>query len=584
VKIGEKLREESREKFNKACFPSSNMKSIICKLLSNKLKIDENRINNLIEIPPKEELGDYAFPCFSLAKEQKKSPLIIAQDLCEDFRKKLPEEITNVTNTGAYLNFFINKKIIAQKMLEETKKTSWGKHNVDSKKIGIEYPAPNTNKPLHVGHLRNISIGNCVMNILKNSGNKVYHLNLFNDRGILISKSMLAYQKFGNGSTPEKENMSGDKFVGKYYVMFGKEIEKHPEMEEEAKELLQKWESGDKDTIKLWKQMNEWAYDGLEKTFDKFGLYKIDKNYYESELYKKGKEIIEDGLKKKIFTKKDNAIIINLEKEKLGEKVLLRSDGTSVYITQDLYLAMKKIEDFDLDSSYYVVGNDQIYHFQVLFSILNKLGIKKDWKHFSYGMVMLPTGKMKSRDGTAKSAEDLIEETKKIAMKNIFERSEDIDKKESERRGLIISLAAIKYFLLKVDINKNIIFNPQEALSFEGNTGPYLLYSYARANSIIKKAKVNNELKIVDINPQEASLIKKINSFPEITEKAYEQLSPTVLANYAYELSQIFNEFYHMCPVVNSSQDKFRLELVESFKITLRKTLDLLGIDVLDEM
>ncbi len=562
------------------------MKDIVVDLLSKNLDIEPNFIFNLIEIPPSEELGDFAFPCFFMSKEMKKSPLMIAEDLCEKLRKKLPKEISNVNNNGAYINFFFDKKIIAEKLFRKVSKKNWGNLKIDNKNIGIEYPSPNTNKPLHVGHLRNMTIGDSVSNILRSVGNSVYHLNLNNDRGILISKSMLAYQKFGNNSTPEKEKISGDKFVGKYYVLFNEKLKENPELEKDAQELLKKWEDSDEETIKLWKRMNNWAYSGMKKTFEIFGLNKIDKEYYESELYKEGKRIIDDGLNKKIFEKKDDgAVIINLDDEKLGEKVLLRSDGTSVYITQDLFLALKKINDFDLDSSYYVVGDDQIYHFQVLFKILEKLGIKKDWKHFSYGMVTLPSGKMKSRDGSAKSANDFIEETKKIAIKNIKERTNNIDDKELDRRSLIIALAAIKYFLIKVDINKSIVFNPQEALSFEGNTGPYLLYSYARANSILKRIKIKDDnLKIVDINSIESSLIKQIYSFHEILKKSYEQMSPNLLANYVYEMSKTFNEFYHKCPVVNSNQEKFRFEIVKSFKITLEKSLSLLGISVLDEM
>lgn len=559
------------------------MKNIIKKILNDEGVVCDA---DMIEIPPKDDMGDFAFPCFSIAKEKKQSPLLISHELCEKLREKIPKEISNISNNGPYVNFFIDKKMLAKKIISDVNKKTFGSFKLDNKKIGIEYPAPNTNKPLHVGHLRNMAIGDSIFNIAKTVGNEVYHLNLFNDRGILICKSMVAYMKYGNGATPESEGIAGDKFVGKYYVLFNKELEKNPKLEDEAKDLLQKWEAGDKETIALWKKMNSWTYSGIENTFKKFGLNKIDKNYYESQLYKEGKKIIEDGLEKKIFEKKDGAIIINLEKEGLDEKVLLRSDGTSVYITQDLYLAMKKIEDFNLDSSYYVVGNDQIYHFNVLFSILDKLGIKKNWKHFSYGMVELPTGKMKSRDGSAKTAEDLIEETKKTAIKNIRERTLDLSEKELERRSLIVALAAIKYFLLKPDINKSIIFNPEEALAFEGNTGPYLLYSYARANSIIKKAKriEEKDLEIFDINPKESVLIKKLNSYSEMVEKAYKQLAPNVVATYVYELSQVFNEFYHECPVMCSNQDKFRLELVKSFKIVMEKALNLLGIEFLDEM
>jgi len=396
---------------------------------------------------------------------------------------------------------------------------------------------------------------------------------------------MIGYEKYGKNKTPESEKIKGDKFTGNFYVKFSKEVVKNPELEKKAQEKLKLWEKNDPETIKLWEKMNSWAYQGMQETFDKFGMSKIDKHYYESKLYKEGKEIIKEGLKKNIFQKKeDGAIFIDLNKEGLGEKVVLRSDGTSIYITQDIYLAEKRVKDFKLDSSYYVVGSDQVYHFKTLFAILEKLGIKKDWHHFSYGLVALPTGKMKSREGTASSADDLIEQTQKMAQKGLIEKSTKMTKPELEKRSLTIALAAIKYTLLKVDINKQIIFNPNQALAFEGDTGPYLLYSYARASSIIKKAKSNKEIKIIDLKDSEIALIKKIETFPDIIEKSYKHLAPNLIANYSFELAKQFNEFYHNCPVIGGIEEGFRLALVESFKTTLKKSLDLLGIETLDEM
>lgn len=562
------------------------MKKFIAKLLTKKVDLKAKEIENLIEIPPSEDLGDYAIPCFILSKKLKKSPKFIAEELSKKLRKSLPKEISNIGFNGPYVNFFIDKKILAEKVLTKVKKKDFGKFKMDEKKIGIEYPSPNTNKALHVGHLRNIAIGESISKIMSNSGNKVIHLNLFNDRGILISKSMIGYEKFAKGKTPEDENLKEDKFVGNLYVKFSKASAKDEKLEELAQKKLKLWERNDKKTLALWKKLNLWTYLGMQKTFNKFGLSKIDKNYYESEIYKKGKKIIETGLKKGIFYKKeDGAIAIDLEKEKLGEKILLRSDGTSVYITQDLYLAEQKIKDFKLDSSYYIVGSDQEYHFKVLFNILNKLGLKKDWKHLSYGMVKLPSGKMKSREGTAVSADDLIDETQKIAKEGIVTRNTDkLSEKELERRSLKIALSAIKYSLLKIDIHREIVFNPDEALAFEGDTGPYLLYSYARASSIIRKVKSKKIIKIFDLEKNEIKLLKKIDSFEGIITTAYENLTPNIIANYAFELSQTFNEFYHSCPVLGSREEGFRLKLVEAFKITLKKSLDLLGIDVLEEM
>ena len=562
------------------------MKKFIVKLITKETNLKIKEVENLIELPPSDKLGDYAIPCFILAKKLKKSPLAIAENLVKKLRKNLPKEISNIDFKGPYVNFFIDKKILAENVLEKVEKKGFGNLKIDRKKIGIEYPSPNTNKALHVGHLRNMAIGESISRIMANAGNEVMHLNLFNDRGILISKSMIGYEKFSNGKTPESQGVKEDKFVGDLYVKFSKASSKDEKLEKLAQKKLKLWEKGDEKTLILWKKLNSWTYSGIQKTFDKFGLSKINKNYYESEIYKKGKEIIKTGLKMGVFyRKKDGAVAIDLEKEKLGEKILLRSDGTSVYITQDLYLAEQKIKDFNLDSSYYVVGCDQEYHFKVLFDILNKLNLKKDWKHLSYGMVNLPTGKMKSREGTAVSADDLINKTQKIAEGGIIDRNTDkLSKEDLEERSLKIALSAIKYSLLKVDIRRRITFYPDEALAFEGDTGPYLLYSYARASSIIQKVKNNKTVRILDLKDTEIRLLKKIDSFENIAANAYEHLAPNLIANYAFELSQIFNEFYHNCPVLASIEEGFRLKFVGAFRTTLKKSLELVGIDVLEEM
>lgn len=562
------------------------MKEKIAKLISKETKINIEEIKKLIEIPPSDSFGDYSFPCYQLAKIKKQSPLLISQELSNKLRKNISKEISSIEVKSAYVNFFIDKIYLAKKTIERTKKKSWGEiKNNNSQNIGIEYPSPNTNKSLHIGHLRNIIIGESISQIIKNANNNVYHLNLYNDRGILISKTMVAYELFAENINPLEKKIKPDKFIADLYVKFNKEAKKNKELEEKAKEKLRLWENKDKKTIELWKKLNSWAYQGLQQTFDLFGLSKIDKNYYESEIYTRGKEIINKGIKKGLFKEKDNAIIIDLNKENLGEKVLLRSDKTSVYITQDLYLAEQKIKDFNLDSSYYVVGNDQEYHFKVLFTILEKLGLKKDWKHFSYGMVTLPSGKMKSREGNIVSADDFIKETQEIAKKGLIDRNPKINKNELEKKSLIIALAAIKYSLIKIDIKKDLIFNPEKALSFEGDTGPYLLYSYARANSILKKIKsTQKEYNIIDLTNSEIKLIKKINNFENILTETYQNLTPNTLANYVYELAQIFNEFYHSCSIINSKEKEFRLDLVKAFKKTLKKSLDLLSIQTIEEM
>jgi arginyl-tRNA synthetase len=350
--------------------------------------------------------------------------------------------------------------------------------------------------------------------------------------------------------------------------------------------MLKKWEQGDKQIIELWKKMNSWAYQGIEKTYKKFGV-KFDKNYYESKIYKKGKQIVQQGLEKGIFkNKEDGAVSINLG-DNLGEKILLRKDGTSVYITQDLYLAKQKYKDYKFDKSIYVVANEQNYHFKVLFKIINKLNLEfsSNLLHLSYGMVFLPEGKMKSRQGTVVDADDLIKKTEDLAEKEINKRY-NLKQKEVKDRRLKIALSAIKYELLKIDPIKSITFNPKKAIKFEGDTGPYLEYSYARACSILRKAKQGNSknIKIPELKEQEIKLIKKISEFPQTIKRAHDNLSPNLIANYSFELAHIFNEFYHTCPVISSKEKDFRLKLVESFKKVMNNSLFLLGIESVKEM
>jgi arginyl-tRNA synthetase len=558
------------------------MKDIIVKLLVKESGLKSREVGSLLEVPPSLEMGDFAFPCFGLAKKMKKSPVEIASGLARKI--KLVKGIERVESEGAYVNFFVDRKVFFEKILERVKESSFGKLNIgEGKKVGVEYPSPNTNKALHVGHLRNMAIGGAVCNLVKNVGSEVVHLNLFNDRGILISKSMIGYERFGEGKVPDDLGIKGDKFVGDLYVKFSKESKENPELEELAKEKLRLWEAGDKDTLELWREMNGWAYKGMQETFDLFGLSNFDKSYYESDIYKEGRGLVKKGLKAGVFVKKDDAIIIDLESEGLGEKVFLRSDGTSVYITQDLFLAEKKVKDFNLDSSYYVVGSDQEYHFKVLFSVLDKLGLKKDWRHLSYGMVSLPSGKMSSREGTSVGADDLIRETCDVARKGIVDRASG-EIKDLEKRTLKIALAAIKYALLKVDVHKSIVFDSKRALSFEGNTGPYLLYSYARASSILRKVENRAKVSVDDLKDIEIRLLRKINDFENVVFRAYEILAPNLIANYCFEMASLFNEFYHACPVLGGEKEGFRLAVVEAFRKTLGLGLDLLGIDKLEEM
>ncbi|MFP4015372.1 MAG: arginine--tRNA ligase [Chitinispirillaceae bacterium] len=560
------------------------MKDQIIESLARKLegKLDSVEIDNLLEIPPSENLGDFAFPCFRLAKAFRKNPAQIALELKAQLEKELSG--MRIEATSGYLNFFVDKKELAGKLLNQAPHEDFGRLGIDQK-IVIEFASPNTNKPLHLGHLRNMSVGDSVARILSFCGCSVVRTSINNDRGVHICKSMLAYKRLGEGKTPESTGVKSDHFVGDYYVLFNTKAKEDPSWNQTAQEMLRKWESGDEETVQLWKQMNGWAFDGFRKTYGLFGI-KFDKEYYESNIYKSGKEIVQEGLNKGIFQKReDNAVFVNLGEEKLGEKVLLRPDGTSVYIVQDLYLALLKEQDYSYDRSIYVVGNEQDYHFAVLIAIFRKLGydIAGKMKHLSYGMVELPEGKMKSREGTVVDADDLIGETQNLARQEVQARYQ-LNDKEAEERSLKIALAAIKYQLLKIDITKNMVFDPKKAISFEGDTGPYLLYSYARSSSILRKAPAPETFTVPELEQSEIRLVKKIDFFPSAVNYAYERLSPSVIANYAFDLAQVFNEFYHSCQVIGSEQQNFRLHLVVSFRSVLKKCLDLLGIETIEEM
>lgn len=552
------------------------------KLMDFKETLD---FEKLIEIPKENKNGDFAFPCFVLAKVLKSSPVKIAEELVEKLDKTNFEKVIVI---GPYINFFLNRKKLAQEIILkiDKEKENFGKSDIGKgKSVMLEFPSPNTNKPLHLGHLRNMSIGESTSRIYEANGFKVIRTSLNNDRGIHICKSMLAYKKWGEGKTPESENKKSDHFVGDYYVKYNTEFKKDESLEKEAQEMLKKWEEGDSETIELWEKMNKWAFDGFNETFSKFGI-KLDREFFESEIYKHGKEIILDGLKKGVFTKReDGAVIIDLEKEGLGEKVLLRSDGTAIYITQDIYLAKLKFDEYKIDESMYVVGNEQEYHFQVLFSILDKLGIcdKDKLTHISYGMVNLPEGKMKSREGTVVDADNLIQELRDSVIKGLKKRG-NFDPKTSEEKSLKLALAAIKYFLLKVDFKKSMVFNPKESISFEGDTGPYLEYSYARASSILRKKAAGKFSMPEKLEEKELNLILKLNEFSTVVYDSYRQKNPALVANYSYKLAQMFNEFYHACPVIDSENEDFRLNLVKSFRQVLKNGLALLGIETLEEM
>ncbi len=561
----------------------------IIKLLKKETKLEEIPL----EIPPDTKFGDYAFPCFILSKKLKRAPVEIAQDLS----KIEPEgNISKIVANGPYLNFFISKTNLTEKTLKKIfkEKENYGKVKPTTQKVLIEYPGPNTNKPLHLGHARNMCLGQALCNILEFGGKKIIPTNINNDRGIHVCKSMLAYQKYGRNSTPEKAKLKPDFFVGKYYVLFAQKVKDNPKLEEEAKELLHKWEAKDPKTIALWKKMNKWAFKGFQETYKKFNI-KFQKEYYESEMYEKGKKIVQEGLKKKIFKQDDTgAVIINLEKEGYGEKVLLRSDGTTVYITQDMYLANARYKDYKFDKLIYVVATEQNYHFKVLFEILKKLKYPFADKchHFAYGMVNLTTGKMKSREGTIVDIDTLIDELKELAEQAIKTRHK-LPKKEAEERAEKIAMAALRFYLIKFDPIKDILFDPKESISFEGETGPYIQYTCTRINSIINKSTTKidgNLIKKANLNflklESEINLIKKLTDFPNIIEKITETYKVSLLPNYLTELCQEFNTYYHSTKVIQESKDieLARLILIYSIKETIKNGLQLLGIQPLEEM
>lgn len=554
----------------------NQFKEEISILISKELNIKKEEILTLIESPPDPNLGDLSLPCFQLAKFIKKNPNQIAQELKSKIKNPIIKEIKVV---GPYLNFFFNNEkligIILKKILKEKEKYGFKPNN--NKKVVIEFPSPNTNKPLHLGHLRNMSLGESVSRLLESQGYKVFRVNLNNDRGIHICKSMIAYKKWGKNKQPDKKP---DHFVGDFYVMFSQN--ESPELEKEAQEMLRKWEAGDKETLNLWKKMNNWALEGFNTSYKRVGL-KFDKTYFESKIYKKGKKLILDCFKKDLFQKdKKGAIFIDLKE--LGKKILLREDGTAIYITQDIYLCKLKFDDFKFENSIIVSAHEQDYHFKVLFKILEllKFPFANKFHHLSYGMVNLPEGRMKSREGTVVDADDLIQELVDMAKIEI-ETRQNITQTEMNKIAEKIGLAAIKCYLLKSSAHKDIIFNPKESISFEGETGPYLQYSLVRANKILQKTKSPKNLNLKYLKEkEEVNLIKKMNDFPEIIKRSAETYSPHYLTEYSFKLASLFNLFYEKHQVINAKNDQIknaRLALVLTYTYLLNSCLNLLGIE-----
>ncbi|WP_440122836.1 arginine--tRNA ligase [Tenacibaculum sp. Ill] len=554
--------------------------------------------------------GDITVVVFPLLRYKKGNPVQIGEDLGKYIVENI-NEVTSYNVVKGFLNLVVEDSFYVNFFNEIAADARYGFVKEDETDARmVEYSSPNTNKPLHLGHVRNVLLGYSVAEILKAAGHKVYKTQIINDRGIHICKSMLAWKKFGEGETPESTGLKGDKLVGNYYVKFDQEYKK--EISElvskgiseddakkqaplflEAQEMLRKWEAGDKEVVSLWEMMNGWVYKGFDVTYENIGV-NFDKLYYESNTYLLGKDVIEEGLKNDVFFKKeDGSVWCDLTDEGLDEKLVLRSDGTAVYMTQDIGTAIQRSKDFpDVNGMVYTVGNEQDYHFKVLFLILQKLGYSwaKQLFHLSYGMVDLPSGKMKSREGTVVDADDLMNEMTNTAREISQElgKLEGYSTEEKEELYKIIGLGALKYFILKVDPKKRILFDPQASVDFQGNTGPFVQYTYARIQSILRKADFDYSSSVsVELHDKEKELIKQLELYPEIIQQAANNYSPAIIANYTYDLVKEFNSFYQNVSILGEeNQDKkiFRVQLSKKVADTIKSAFKLLGIQVPERM
>ncbi|WP_075343222.1 arginine--tRNA ligase [Tenacibaculum agarivorans] len=554
--------------------------------------------------------GDITVVIFPLLRYKKGNPVQIGEELGNYLVENI-QEVSKFNVVKGFLNLVIDDSFYINFFTSIATNEQYGYVTSDSDARMVEYSSPNTNKPLHLGHVRNVLLGYSVSEILKAAGHKVYKTQIINDRGIHICKSMLAWKRFGNGETPDSTGLKGDKLVGNYYVRFDKEYKKEigdmvaaglsaedakkqAPIFIEAQEMLRKWESGDPETVELWKKMNGWVYDGFDVTYKNIGV-DFDKLYYESDTYLLGKDIIEQGLKDGVFFRKeDGSVWCDLTEDGLDEKLVLRSDGTAVYMTQDIGTAIQRAKDFtDLNGMVYTVGNEQDYHFKVLFLILKKLGY--NWSeqlyHLSYGMVDLPSGKMKSREGTVVDADDLMDEMTNTAREISQElgKLEGYSNEEKEVLYNIIGLGALKYFILKVDPKKRILFDPQASVDFQGNSGPFIQMAYARVQSILRKTTFDYSTTIsgIDLHEKEKELIKQLELYPEVIQQAAKNYSPAVVANYTYDLVKEFNSFYQNVSILgeeNENKKIFRVQLSKKVADTIKSAFRLLGINVPERM
>jgi arginyl-tRNA synthetase len=589
------------------------------KLLGNSIKealkqlydLEENQLIKL-DSTKKEFEGDYTFVVFPYVRFSKKNPEETAKEIGTFLLQN--NSILNFNVVKGFLNLSVNHSFFSDFVSSTFNNFDFGNLKPETiKNLVVEFSSPNTNKPLHLGHVRNNLLGVAVSNIIKANGHNISRVNLVNDRGVHICKSMLAWQKFGNGETPQSAGIKGDHLVGKYYVLFDQhykkeieqllteglsqeEVEKKAPMMLQVQEMLLKWENNDAEVLETWKTMNSWVYEGFETTYKKLGV-NFDATYYESNTYLLGKSLVQDGLDKGVFYKKeDGSVWVNLENDGLDQKLLLRSDGTSVYMTQDLGTALQRFEIYNFEKSIYVVGNEQDYHFKVLQLILQKLGYK--WAdgifHLSYGMVELPHGKMKSREGTVVDADDLIDEMIASAktQPEALGKIEDLKKEEAEILFTQIGMAALKYFILKVDPKKKMLFNPEESIDMNGNTGPFIQYTHARIKSVLRKAKeqnimIDSKSTITDFDEKEKSVIKHLADYPNIVLEAGESLSPALIANYAYETAKLYNQFYHDLSILkeeNHDKKVFRLQISQLTAHVIKHAMLLLGVNVPEKM
>ena len=592
----------------------NKLQQAVASALKNLYNIDVDPASVVLQTTKKEFAGDYTVVVFPYVKQARKSPEMVANELGASVKEQVAE-VADFNVIKGFLNFSIADSYWVSFIGQNRNNPNYGFKSApaDAKPIVVEYSSPNTNKPLHLGHIRNNLLGWSVSELLAANGANVKKVNLVNDRGIHICKSMLAWLRYGNGETPESSGMKGDHLVGKYYVEFDKhykeeikqlveqgmdeeEAKKQAPLMVEAQHMLKRWEEGDKEVRDLWNKMNAWVYAGFDETYARLGV-SFDKIYYESNTYLLGKELVQKGLDMGVlFRKEDGSVWCDLTADGLDQKLLLRKDGTSVYMTQDLGTALLRTQDFDAKQLIYVVGNEQDYHFKVLKLVLGKLGF--DWGeklyHLSYGMVELPNGKMKSREGTVVDADDLITEMEATAEEMSREHGKNDGMSEQQLKELyhMLALGALKYFILKVDPVKNMLFNPAESIDFNGNTGPFIQYTHARIRSIVRKAEEQGihdqePVAVPSLNEKERAVIKSLHDMPGVIAAAADNYSPAMIANYAYELAKNFNSFYQDTPILreeDTAVKTFRVQLCAVVAQAIKNTMHILGIDVPERM